>query len=132
MMKTILRSILWFTVALPAFAQPYYVAPAGDDANAGTLARPFASLQRAQAAVRQKPGAVYLRGGTYYLPATLVFTAQDSGTQDAPVIYEAYENEKPVISGGVRLEKLDWQPYRNGIFQTKVPDDLQTEEIFGD
>jgi len=35
-----------------------------------------------------------------------------------------------VISGGVRLEKLDWQPYRDGIVQAKVPDELQTEEIF--
>ena len=44
----------------------------------------------------------------YYLPATLVFTAQDSGTQDAPVIFQNYENEKPVISGGVKLENLDY------------------------
>jgi hypothetical protein len=29
-----------------------------------------------------------------------------------------------------RLENLDWQPYTNGIFQAKVPADLQTEEIF--
>ena len=121
---------LLFALVLPAFAQPYYIAPDGNDTNPGTLEKPFASLQRAQQAVRQKPGAVFLRGGTYYLPATLVFTAQDSGTKDAPVIFQAYENEKPVISGGVKLENLDWQPYTNGIFQAKVPDDLQTEEIF--
>ena len=121
---------LLFALVLPAFAQPYYIAPDGSDKNPGTLAKPFASLQRAQQAVRQKPGAVFLRAGTYYLPATLVFTAQDSGTKDAPVIFQAYQNEKPVISGGVKLENLDWQPYTNGIFQTKVPDDLQTEEIF--
>jgi hypothetical protein len=113
-----------------AFGQPYFVAPAGDDANPGTLEKPFASLQRAQLAVRQKPGVVFLRGGTYYLPETLVFTVQDSGTKDASVIFQAYKNEQPVISGGVKLEKLDWQPYRDGIFQSKVPDDLRTEEIF--
>jgi hypothetical protein len=122
--------LLLFAVLLPAIGQPYYISPDGNDKNSGTLAKPFASLQRAQAAVRQKPGAVFLRGGTYYLPATLVFTAQDSGTKDAPVVFQNFENEKPVISGGVKLEKLDWQPYTNGIFQTKVPDDLQTEEIF--
>jgi PDZ domain len=113
-----------------AFGQPYFVAPAGDNANPGTLEKPFASLQRAQLAVRQKPGVVFLRGGTYYLPETLVFTVQDSGTKDASVIFQAYKNEQPVISGGVKLEKLDWQPYRDGIFQSKVPDDLRTEEIF--
>ncbi len=64
------------------------------------------------------------------MPATLVFTAEDSGTKDAPVVFQNYQGEKPVISGGVRLEKLDWQPYTNGIFQAQVPADLQTEEIF--
>ncbi len=48
-----------------------------------------------------------------------MFTAQDSGTKDAPVIFQNYENEQPVISGGVRLENLDWQPYTNGIFQAQ-------------
>jgi hypothetical protein len=28
------------------------------------------------------------------------------------------------------LEALDWQPYRDGIYQAKVPADLRTEEIF--
>ena len=127
--------IHWFTIAVllsetMSSAQPYFVSPSGDDANPGTLKKPFATLQRAQQAVRQKHGDVFLRGGTYYLPATLVFTAQDSGTKDAPVVFQNYQNEKPVISGGVRLENLDWQPYTNGIFQAKVPADLQTEEIF--
>ena len=100
-------------------AQPYFVSPSGDDANPGTLEKPFATLQRAQQAARQKRGDVFLRGGTYYLPATLVFTAQDSGTKDAPVVFQNYQGEKPVISGGVRLENLDWQPYTNGIFQAE-------------
>jgi hypothetical protein len=114
----------------PAFAQPYYIAPTGNDKNPGTLAKPFATLQRAQQAVRHKPGAVFLRGGIYYLPATLVFTAQDSGTKDAPFVFQNYQNEKPVVSGGIKLNKLKWRPYTNGIFQAKVPAHLQTEEIF--
>ena len=113
--------VLTLFSACVCVAQPYFVSPAGDDANPGTLAKPFATLQRAQQAARQKRGGVFLRGGTYYLPATLVFTAQDSGTKDAPVVFQNYENEKPVISGGVRLEELDWRPYTNGIFQAQVP-----------
>ncbi len=123
-------SLLLLVLASTALGQPYYVAPTGHDANSGTLTKPFASLQRAQEAVRQKPGAVFLRGGTYYLPETLVFRAQDSGTKAAPVVFQAYEKEQPVISGGVRLEKLDWRPDRDGIFQAKVPENLATEEIF--
>ncbi|HEX7577079.1 MAG TPA: right-handed parallel beta-helix repeat-containing protein, partial [Verrucomicrobiae bacterium] len=111
-------------------AQPYFVSPAGDDVNPGTLEKPFATLQRAQQAALQKHGDVFLRGGTYYLPATLVFTARDSGSKDAPAVFQNYQGEKPVISGGIRLENLDWQPCPNGIFQAQVPADLQTEEIF--
>jgi hypothetical protein len=117
-------------VSLPTFGQPYYVAPDGNDANPGTLERPFAGLHRAQQAARQVRGAVLLRGGTYYLPETLVFTSQDSGLQNAPAVFRAYENEHPVISGGVRLERLDWRPYRDGILQANVPEGLRTEEIF--
>jgi len=111
-------------------AQPYYVSPAGNDTNAGTLAKPFATLERAQSAARQRPGGVFLRGGTYYLPASLVFTAEDSGTKDAPAVFQNYPGEQPVISGGVRLENLNWQPYTNGIVSAVVPADLQTGEIF--
>jgi hypothetical protein len=111
-------------------AQPYFVSPAGDDANPGTLNNPFATLQRAQQAAREKPRNICLRGGTYYLPATLVLTSEDSGTKDASVAFENYQDEQPVISGGVRLRNLDWQIFTNGIFQAQVPADLQTEEIF--
>ena len=111
-------------------AQPYFVSPSGNDASPGTLKEPFFTLQRAQQAARQKRGNIFLRGGTYYLPETLVLTAEDSGTKDAPVIFQSYQNETPVISGGIRLEHLNWQPFTNGIFQTQVPADLQTEEIF--
>jgi hypothetical protein len=111
----------------------FYISPDGNDTNAGTLEKPFATLSHAQAAVRKIAGKeavnVFLRGGTYYLPETLIFTAQDSGTKEAPIVYQAYQQEQPVISGGVKLD-LKWEPYTNGIFQAQVPADLKTEEIF--
>ncbi|MEO8426000.1 MAG: PDZ domain-containing protein [Verrucomicrobiota bacterium] len=130
MQNRLAACLLLFTLTLSAFGQPYYVAPAGDDKNPGTLDKPFASLRRAQQALRREPGSVFLRGGTYYLPETLVFTAEDSGTETRPVVFQTYENETPVLSGGVRLENLEWKPYRDGIVQAKVPEDLRTEEIF--
>ena len=113
-----------------SFGQPYFVSPAGNDQNPGTLEEPFATLQRAQQAARRQRGGVFLRGGTYYLAEPLVFTAEDSGTKAAPVVFQNYRSEKPVISGGMKLANLAWTPWMNGIFQTQVPDDLQTEEIF--
>lgn len=130
MRNRITCGLVLVALALPVWGQPYYVAPVGNDANPGTLGKPFASLQRAQWAVRQKSGSVFLRGGTYYLPKPLVFTTADSGTKESPVVFRAYHDEKPVISGGVKLEQLDWQPFTNGIFAAQVPADLRTEEIF--
>ncbi len=125
-----LAILVLVSITMGVLGQPYYVAPGGDDANPGTLEKPFATLRRTQEAVRQKPGSVWLRGGTYYLAEPLVFTPRDSGTKAAPIVYQAYQDETPVISGGVNLEKLDWQPCRDGIDQAKVPAALRTEEIF--
>lgn len=90
-----------------------YVAPNGDDNNPGTLRSPFATLTRARDFVRelkrleggslQKPVRIFLRGGSYYLSAPLVLTPEDSGAEKARVYYLAYRNEKPLISGGVRI-----------------------------
>lgn len=122
--------IVLVSLAVSVLAQPYYVSPVGDDTNPGTIEKPFASVQRAQGAVRRKPGNVLLRGGVYYLTEPLVFRAEDSGTPTAHVVYEAYRDEQPVLSGGVRLAHLDWRLYRDGIFEARVPEDLRTEEIF--
>ena len=115
-------------------AEEIYVAPSGSDSNPGTLLQPIATLAHAQELARVARGSgpvtVLLRDGTYYLPAPLVFTSADSGLAHAPVIYQAYANEKPVISGGGKLTGLNWQPYKNGIMQTPVPSDLQTDQLF--
>ena len=120
----------------PAEAAPatLFVAPTGNDTNPGSLEKPFATLQRAQQAARKAAGhdavTVNVRTGTYYLPDTLVLTAEDSGTQAAPVVYQAYQNEQPIISGGVLMHNLKWEPYKDGIMQAKVPTGFTTDQLF--
>ncbi len=108
-----LAAMAALTADSSAPAGNYYVAARGNDANPGTLARPFATLQRAQQAARKVAGqeavTVFIREGTYYLPETLIFTRQDSGTKAAPVRYQAYPKEHPVISGGLRMQNLKWE-----------------------
>ena len=108
---SLLAMLLCF-VGPSALAAPtaFYVAPNGSDRAAGTLNAPFATVTRAQAAVRtlkqrqggvlQRPVRVYLRGGAYYLKQPLTFTPQDSGAANAPVTYTAYAHETPILSGG--------------------------------
>ncbi|MGB2865271.1 MAG: hypothetical protein WBC05_18220 [Sedimentisphaerales bacterium] len=104
-----------FLLAVTFAAAPgaeFFVSPDGSDANPGTIAQPFATILQAQQAARNaagtEPVTVNLRRGTYYLAEPVVFTPEDSGTQDNPVIYRAYEKEQVRVSGGRRLP-LQWQ-----------------------
>ncbi len=128
-----LFSLLLTAPLVPLRAATLHVSPAGNDVNPGSAWKPFASLARAQTEARRFAGkeavTVLLHAGTYYLNAPLVFTTADSGIKQAPVSYEAAPGEKPVISGGLKLN-LVWAPYKDGIFQSQVPDDLVTEELF--
>lgn len=90
-------------------ATEFYVSPGGNDTHPGTRRAPFASIGRAQAAVRAlstrtEPIHVYLSGGIYYPPQTLVFEADDSGTSQAPITYMAVSGEEPLLSGGLRCK----------------------------
>ena len=133
-MKKLSLNILAALVARSVVAGEFHVAPSGNDANQGTLAKPFATLQRAQAAVRTLAGreavTVFVHEGTYYLPSTLLFSAEDSGSKAAPVVYQAFQNEHPVISGGARLNNLKWESFQNGILKAKVPADLFSDQLF--
>ena len=58
-----------------AYAAEFFVAPAGNDQDPGTLEKPFATVQRAQAAA--VPGdTVYLRGGTYVMKESQIARRQ--------------------------------------------------------
>lgn len=110
------------------------MSPEGKDTHPGTKERPFATLgksrQVASAVSRLgRPVTVYLREGTHYLAEPLVFTSDDSGSKNAPVTFQACENEKPVISGGLRLN-LDWKPYKNGISQAQLPPGFASDQLF--
>jgi hypothetical protein len=106
--------LLWLGLSLQA-ATTFYIATNGRDDWSGLLPAPndaktdgpFVSPARARDAVRALkkngaagPFAVELRGGFHALPETLVFTPQDSGTPQDPVIWRATPGEKAMMSGG--------------------------------
>jgi hypothetical protein len=109
------------TVAAASAETEFYVSPTGSDRGSGTLASPFATLKRAQSAVRAVTAemstdvVVNLRGGTYHLDSPLALNSAkgDSGRNGHRVVYRAYgygtaAQEHPVLSGGraVRHWKL--------------------------
>lgn len=82
----------------------FYVAKNGNDSWSGKLAAPnaagtdgpFASLEKAQAAMRSSDiDTTYVRGGDYYQKHVLWLDGQDSG-----VTFTGYGNEKAVIHSG--------------------------------
>jgi Right handed beta helix region len=117
---SIILTVAWASSAL-AQTDTFYVAPpanGGSDSNNGTSSStPFASLSRAQLAVRGRTSGhaaiVNIYQGTYYLPiapttytgtyaGTLIFnSSSDSGTSTAPVTWQAGpSNTQPVIVSG--------------------------------
>ena len=92
-----------------------FVAVDGNDAWSGRQPTPdgadgpFATLERARDEIRKIKSAhglpqggiaVELAGGTYEMPRALTLETQDSGTENAPVVYRARRGEEVRISGG--------------------------------
>ncbi|MGB0562592.1 MAG: right-handed parallel beta-helix repeat-containing protein [Spirulinaceae cyanobacterium] len=106
-------------------AQAFYVATDGDDANPGTLERPWASLQKA--AQTLKPGeTVYVRGGLYRLTAAI--QPQASGTAEAWITYQNYPTEVPIFDadaiavgpwGTPKDENISAGPSRNELYEKR-------------
>ncbi len=123
-----------FACAGIAGAADIYVSPTGNDAAAGTMAAPLATITAARDKADQlkagnTPVTVYLRGGTYYLGAPVVFGAANSGTVAAPIVYTAYSGEKPVLSGGVKVSSA-WSTYSGQIMVTTIATGLKVDQLF--
>ena len=87
---------------------------------------PIATLADAQQEARRSGKNVVLHSGTYHLPRTLVFTAEDSGTE-----YRAAEGATVVISGGHPLA-LEWEPFKDGIMRAATPPGESIDQLFVD
>ena len=125
--------VLLLSAAAAAPALDLHVAPSGDDAHAGTAAAPLRTLAAARAAARRVAGresvTVHVAEGVYYLPETLVFSAEDSGAPGKPVVYAAEHEGRAVISGGQRLA-LQWAAAGGGLFRAATPPGLAIDQLF--
>ena len=105
-----------------AASKELFVSPAGSDASIGSQLHPFATIARARDQIRRiktagelPPGGVTVEilGGKYSLENSLEFSATDSGTADAPVVYRAFQNEPVEILGGRVLKISEFAPVMN-------------------
>ena len=118
-MKRFISLILAGTVlcSLPAAAAfadgeevKVYVSVNGDDANDGKmLTSAVKTVNRAIELERKYKRAgekthIIFKGGTYKLDGTINLTAEDSGEENAPVVFRAYQGDSVRFTMGDRLE----------------------------
>jgi hypothetical protein len=110
-----------------------YVSPSGNNQHAGSRGAPLKTLAAARDAVRNRVGkepvTIHVEDGVYYLPETLLFTPEDSGSAKFPVLYQATREGGAVLSGGVRLE-LQWKPGPDGIQSATTPRGIGIDQLF--
>lgn len=133
------RLLLLLLVAGNTSAAPLvlHVATNGNDLATGTLpyAGPLATmemaLQKARAQSNPDGVTILVHGGVHRLREPIVLTPQDSGANaKAALTIAAFGNERPVLSGGVRLGK--WSPTSGqpGLWQTDARAQLGTNWQF--
>lgn len=97
----------------PGFAATYHVATTGNDANPGSAAQPWATLQHAADSIGAGD-TVYVHAGSY---AGGHFTTP--GTPSARILLAAWPGETPVVNAdnpetpdGINLEGASWMTVR--------------------
>lgn len=105
----------------------FCVSKTGQDTNEGSESAPFATIERAQQAVRNAIATgltgdvrVIIRAGSYELEKPLTFTSADSGTAKHRISYVGQPGEIVVVSGGRRLN--GWKKEDNGLWSTIISD----------
>lgn len=117
-----------------------YVSPKGNDAWSGRLATPnraktdgpFATLERARDEIRKlkkenrlpREGVIVnVQEGIYFLPHPFELNEEDSGTPQAPVIYQASKIGKVRIVGGKEVK--NWEEVKDPDILSRVPESVK-------
>ncbi|MBW2589649.1 MAG: hypothetical protein JRD71_02825 [Deltaproteobacteria bacterium] len=116
----ILTTVSFFSMLQAQNSQSHiYVATNGSDANPGTLAEPFATIQHAINVMY--PGDIcYIRGGTYREEVDLSGVAGEFG---APITLTHYQDEEVILSGTVPITS-NWTQHSKNIYKTTLSEDI--------
>ena len=103
------------SVSTAAQASTFYVATIGNDANRGTEAAPFRTIQHA--ADLAQPGDVITVHEGFYRERV---SPPRGGTSDAKrIVYQAAPGERPVITGAERVK--NWVKVQPDVWKTTLP-----------
>jgi hypothetical protein len=121
-MSTKLIFVFMVLAVCPVWASDYYVATNGDDTNPGTLAQPFATIQKA-ADTMSAGDTCYIRGGSYHEEAVI---DNLDGTSGNPITFTNYNGETVTFDGTKALTDIGstgWTQYSGNIYRTTLNQD---------
>jgi hypothetical protein len=132
----LLLILLFISLGANAQISKIYVATSGSDGNDGSMAKPFATINKAMSAVRaiKQNGLhndvnVIFRGGIYQVDKTLNFTTADGGDATHSITYMSYPGEKATISGGRKLTS-QWQKESTHIWKYNIGVPTSDQTVF--
>ena len=102
-------------------AKNYYVATTGDEKNPGTLAEPFATIQKAADTV-SAGDTCYIRGGTYHETIAKTTDTMD-GTEANPITFTNYKNEVVTLDGTEAITGT-WTKHSGNIYKIGLSTDI--------
>ena len=94
----------------------FYVSLEGDDANDGSLDKPFRTIQKA-VDVMQPGDTCYVRGGVYHEEVK----PAKSGTEGNPITITNYEDEEVVVSGCRQITGWTKDENKEGVWKASMP-----------
>lgn len=107
-----------------------YVAKNGSDSGAGTKEEPLGSLEGARSRIRSLKAAqgadftgatVYIRGGLYTISDSFSLTAEDSGSETAPITYCAYPGEEVRLTNAAKLDSSKFSLVTDRATLSRIP-----------
>lgn len=97
---------------------------------------PIRTLSRARDLIRKTRAvdglpvggvSVLLRGGCYFLEAPFVLEKEDSGTEEAPIVYRSFPGESARIIGGKRL--TGFRPVTDAVVRDRLPKESRDQVV---
>ncbi|MBQ4109999.1 MAG: right-handed parallel beta-helix repeat-containing protein [Clostridia bacterium] len=131
----IILSILCTSVPLEVFAEekePVILHVSADARLNGTGSEeaPFQTIAAAQKALRsinhkKRKTEIVIHAGVYNFTSTLDLTAEDSGTENYPVVYRAAGDGEVRITGTTKLDVTDFKPVKNREILLRLPSEVR-------
>lgn len=131
MMKQSLLTVILLQLYFFCMAQDkFFVATNGSDKNAGTLAKPFKTLEAAikkAGSAKGKTASIFIRAGRYSPAKTIEIIPALLNNHQLELA--AYNNEAVVITGAVKIAPK-WKPYKSNIIQASIGRGLSIDQLF--